>query len=86
MNYSNKLLKEANGVFETRRKAAEQTAERNREKLFENGEYLAAYNAYNGAKFDLGKAIYGGDEKAAMEEIKKRESVCSPIFAITPAA
>ena len=78
MNYSNKLLKEANGVFETRRKAAEETAERNREKLFENGEYLAAYNAYNGAKFDLGKAIYGGDEKAAKtaeESMKKYDGI-----------
>ena len=67
MAYGNRLTYEIDKIYSLKRKNAQEKSEILSAQLFNNSEYLTAYNTYNSLRFDLSKAKFKGDNDSAVK-------------------
>ena len=63
MNYDNALLTEIERIYQNKRKKAEESVELLNNALFNNPDYVSAYNGYNSTRFEISNAKFKGDEQ-----------------------
>ena len=61
MNYDNALISEIEKIYSDKRKKAEESIEIANQQLFNNPQYLSAYNGYNSTRFEISKAKFKND-------------------------
>ena len=58
----NAIYQEIENILSKRRARATEKCDYIQNSLFNNSDYLSAYNGYNSARFEISKAKYLGDE------------------------
>ena len=83
-NY-NKIYSDIDKILAEKRRKAQSAVDFLQDKLFQDEEYLTAYNEYNSIRFDISKAKYRQDETLVKQLEHKEKSILQSLKAIRKA-